>query len=81
MDVYLGVKYYDVCLSQKIVFILATSADPDEMQHYAAFHLGLHYLPKYPFGGFQYRKGQCMRKLNMYLIHMINMYILGKKNL
>ena len=37
--------------------ILANSADPDEMQHYAAFHLGLHCLPKYPFGGFQYTKG------------------------
>ena len=34
----------------KIVFILANSADPDEMQHIAAFHLGLHYLQKYPFG-------------------------------
>ena len=29
--------------------ILANSADPDEMQHDAAFHLGLHCLPKYPF--------------------------------
>ena len=28
-------------------FKLANSADPDEMPHYAAFHLGLHYLPKY----------------------------------
>ena len=28
-------------LSQKIVFVLANSADPDEMLHYAAFHLGL----------------------------------------
>ena len=27
----------------------ANSADPDEMQHYAAFHLGLHCLPKYLF--------------------------------
>ena len=25
--------------------------DPDEMQLYAAFHLGLHSLPKYPFRG------------------------------
>ena len=30
-------------------FVLANSADPDEMQHNAAFHLGLHFLPKYPF--------------------------------
>ena len=25
---------------------------PDEMMHYAAFHLGLHYLQKYQFRGF-----------------------------
>ena len=31
------------------VLILANSAEPDEMQHYAAFHLGLHCLSKYPF--------------------------------
>ena len=36
---------------------LANSADPDEMQHYAAFHLGLRCLPKYPLWGFQYTKG------------------------
>ena len=35
---------YDVFLSLKIVLILANSADPDEMQYYAAFHLGLHCL-------------------------------------
>ena len=29
-------------LSLKIVLILANSADPDEMWHYALFHLGLH---------------------------------------
>ena len=31
---------YDVFLSLNIVLNLANSADPDEMQHYAAFHLG-----------------------------------------
>ena len=25
-----------------VVLIIANSVDPDEMQHYAAFHLGLH---------------------------------------
>ena len=30
------------------------SVDPDEVQHSAAFHLGLHCLPKSPFRGFQY---------------------------
>ena len=38
----------NVFLSLKIDLVLANSADPDEMPHYAAFHLGLHYLPKYP---------------------------------
>ena len=47
---------YHVFLSLKMVLILAGSADPDEMQHFAAFHLGLHCLPKYMylFRGFQY---------------------------
>ena len=40
--------------SQETDFVLhvANSADADEMSHYAAFHLGLHYLIKYPFGSF-----------------------------
>ena len=44
---------YDVFLSLKVILILANDANPDEMKHYAAFHLGLHCLPKYPFMGFQ----------------------------
>ena len=48
---------YNVFLSLKFVVILANSADPDEMQHYAAFHLGIHCLAKYPFRDFQYTKG------------------------
>ena len=28
------------------MFALANSVDPDEMPHYAAFHLGLHCLQK-----------------------------------
>ena len=44
---------YDVFLFLKIVLILVNSADPDEMKHYAAFHLGLRCLQKYPFRGFQ----------------------------
>ena len=38
-------------LSLKIDFVLANSADPGEMTHLAAFHLGLHCLPKNPFWG------------------------------
>ena len=48
---------YDALLSLNIVFIFANSADPDEMLHYAAFHLGLHCLPKYLFTGIQNEKG------------------------
>ena len=32
-------------------FIIFASEDPDEMLYYAAFHLGLHCLPKYLFVG------------------------------
>ena len=38
-------------LSLKIVFTLASSADPDEIQHHVTFHLCLHCLPKYLFAG------------------------------
>ena len=41
----------------RFVLILSNSADPDEMQQYAAFHLGPHCLQKYPFRGFQYTLG------------------------
>ena len=40
-----------------VALILANSEDPDEMQHHAAFHLGLQCLPKYTFWGFQYTRG------------------------
>ena len=43
--------------SLKIVLILANSADPDEMLPNAAFHLGLHCLPKYLFTGIQKEMG------------------------
>ena len=36
-----------VLQSLNIEFIITNSADPDEMQHYATFHLGLHCLPNY----------------------------------
>ena len=41
-----------VFLTLKIDFVLAISADPDEMPHNASFHLSLHCLPKYSFWGF-----------------------------
>ena len=42
------------------IFTFTNSVDPDEMQHYAAFHLGLHCLPKYPFWGFPNTKIQLL---------------------
>ena len=41
----------------RIVFILANSEDPDEMPPDAAFHLGLHSLPKDLFMGVQNKNG------------------------
>ena len=46
-----------IFLSLMINFVLANSADPDEMPHYVAFYLDLHCLPKYPFWGFWSTKG------------------------
>ena len=46
-----------VFLSLKMDFVRANSAEPDEMPHYAAFHLGLGCLPKYLFKGVQFTKG------------------------
>ena len=40
-------------MSLRVALILASSEDPAEMQQYAAFHLAIHCLPKYPFWGFQ----------------------------
>ena len=48
---------HDVFKFLKIALTSAKSVDPDEMQHYAAFHLGLHCLQKYWFRGFQNTKG------------------------
>ena len=45
-----------VLQSLTYIFIFTNSADSDEMQHYAAFHLGLQCLPKYLFRGFKYRQ-------------------------
>ena len=42
-----------VSFSLKNDFVLANTADPDEMPHEATFHLVLHYLPNYPFRGFR----------------------------
>ena len=51
------IKKKIVFFSLKIDFVQANSANPDEMPHHAAFHLGLHCLLKYPFRGFQSEMG------------------------
>ena len=44
---------YDAFLS---LLLFANRADPDEMPHYAAFHKGLHCLPKNVFSCIQNEK-------------------------
>ena len=46
-----SVRYDCILLSEDFSF--ANSVDPDEMQHYVAFHQGLHCLQKYSFRGFR----------------------------
>ena len=41
----------NLSLNTCIGVVQATGADPDEMPHNVAFHLGLHCLPKYLFLG------------------------------
>ena len=47
---------FNIFPSLNVVFILVNSADPDEVPPYAAFHLGLHCLPKYLFTDMQNKK-------------------------
>ena len=59
---YIGVSRYNfkikycILLSEDL-FTFTNSVDPDEMQHNAAFHLGLHCLQMYLFKGFPITKG------------------------
>ena len=55
----------DVFLSLNVVLILLNSADPHEIQLYAAFHMGLHCLPKYSYRGFPEYKG--LRNITKFL--------------
>ena len=47
-------------------FVLANSADSDEMPHYVAFYLGLHCSQKYLFSGFQSTKVSVCPRKNRY---------------
>ena len=54
-------KICSVCWGYRIqcedLLTFINSGDPDEMQHHAAFHLGLHSLQKYSLRSFPNRKG------------------------
>ena len=56
-DVRLKLKNLIVFFCLKIFCTFRNSVDPDEMQHNAAFHLGLYCLQKYLFRGFPKTKG------------------------
>ena len=62
---------FDIFQSLKIVFILANSADPNEMPHHAAFHLGLQCLPKYRFMG----TNTIQNEKDIYVAHCMNQTI------
>ena len=49
-------------------FVIANSADPDEITHHVAFHLGLPCSIKYPIRGFWYPKG--IQRLNISYIRV-----------
>ena len=53
-------KKYIEFLPLKIDFILAKSADPDEMPYNAIFHLGLHCLPEYSLMVSDHRRVNCL---------------------
>ena len=55
MSVYI-LKENIVCFCLKIIFTFTNSVDHDEMQHNAAFHLGLHCLQKCSFKVFGIKK-------------------------
>ena len=57
-------KQHCIILSNDL-FTFTDSVDPDDMQHYAAFHLGLHCLKKYSLRGFS-----CLKKYSLRVSHV-----------
>ena len=62
---YLGVSGYIfkniIYFCWKIIFTLTNNEDPDKMQHFAAFNLGMHCLLKYQFRGLPKTKGELIK--------------------
>ena len=52
MDHVLDFLSQNVLQSLKVIFILSSSADHDEMRHTVTLHLGHHYVSKYQFSRF-----------------------------
>ena len=53
----MAIIFQNYCIfCPKIFFTFTNSVDPDEMQHYAAFHLGLHCFQKVLVNGFPENK-------------------------
>ena len=74
--IYLGVSGYNFkkilySFFLKIFFTFTNSVDPDKMQHYAAFHLGLHCLQNYSFRGFPKYQGLTF----WFGIKMVSLYV------
>ena len=59
----------------RFVLIQANSADLDEMQHDAAFHVGLHYLQKYLFRDQILDLYHLLKIASGYLSHLLKMLI------
>ena len=67
------ISWNDVFLPQKVVFILANSADPGEMPTYVAFHQGLHCLPKYKYTNILNERGK--RRLDLYKVKTVFSFV------
>ena len=62
----------------KMKSFFANGVDPDEMQHYAVFHLGLQFLQKYSFRGFPNTKGWAPTLFTQSLLNETNPYLFDK---
>ena len=60
-------------------FMFTNSVDPDEMQHYAALHLGLHCLQKYSLRGFPNTTGVKVSKNGLIFIVYITQEVSLKR--
>ena len=58
-----------------VFFTFTNSEDPDELQHCAAFHLGLHCLQKYSFRDFPEYKGLIKRKSHQTSSCLLNQHV------